>query len=179
MQEKITKIKSFNIKSLLPSIVYGGSDGAVSYFSLIAGAYGAGLSPKVIIAIGLSNLVADGFSMASADYLSEESRSEVKKNISLYSAILTFLSFIIIGALPMLPSFYSYFFSNAGPESVTSKSIFLTSGILTLFAFAFIGYMRAKVLNKNKTKSIIQSVLICSLSAAVAYFIGEYISKII
>jgi VIT1/CCC1 family predicted Fe2+/Mn2+ transporter len=90
---------------------------------------------------------------------------------------LTFLSFIIIGALPMLPSFYSYFFGET--SSVTSKSIFLTSGLFTLLAFAFIGYMRARILGKNKIKSILQSVLICSLSAAVAYFIGEYISKII
>ena len=37
----------------LPSIVYGGSDGAVSYFTLMAGAYGAGRSIKMLIEIGV------------------------------------------------------------------------------------------------------------------------------
>lgn len=173
MQEKMKT----NIKNYLPSIVYGGSDGAVSYFALIAGAYGAGLAPKIIIAIGLSNLIADGFSMASADYLAEDSKKESKSIDNLKSSLLTFLSFVIIGSIPMIPSFYSYFFGNT--NSVTTKNIFLISGIFTLFAFAFIGYLRARILNKNKLRSIAQSIFICGTSAAVAYFVGEYISKLI
>ena len=54
--------------SLLRDGVYGGIDGAVTTFAIVAGVMGAGLSTKVIIALGIANVLADGFSMAAANY---------------------------------------------------------------------------------------------------------------
>lgn len=48
--------------------VYGAIDGAVTTFAIVAGVMGAGLSPHVIIALGIANVLADGFSMAAANY---------------------------------------------------------------------------------------------------------------
>ncbi len=48
--------------------VYGAIDGAVTTFAIVAGVMGAGLSPRVIIALGMANVLADGFSMAAANY---------------------------------------------------------------------------------------------------------------
>jgi VIT1/CCC1 family predicted Fe2+/Mn2+ transporter len=48
--------------------VYGGIDGTVTTFAVVAGVAGAQLSPRVIIIIGLANLFADGFSMAASNY---------------------------------------------------------------------------------------------------------------
>ncbi|MBL4597458.1 MAG: VIT1/CCC1 transporter family protein [Rhizobiaceae bacterium] len=48
--------------------VYGGIDGAITTFAIVAGVVGAGLSAKVIIILGLANLIADGFSMAASAY---------------------------------------------------------------------------------------------------------------
>lgn len=48
--------------------VYGGIDGAVTTFAVIAGVAGAALSPAIILILGLANLIADGFSMAAANY---------------------------------------------------------------------------------------------------------------
>lgn len=48
--------------------VYGGIDGAVTTFAVIAGVAGASLSSGIILILGLANLVADGFSMAAANY---------------------------------------------------------------------------------------------------------------
>ncbi|MEO0624588.1 MAG: VIT1/CCC1 transporter family protein [Pseudomonadota bacterium] len=55
-------------RGLLRDAVYGGIDGAVTTFAIVAGVAGAGLSPFVIIALGLANVLADGFSMAAANY---------------------------------------------------------------------------------------------------------------
>jgi VIT1/CCC1 family predicted Fe2+/Mn2+ transporter len=48
--------------------VYGGIDGAVTTFAIVAGVVGAALSTKVILILGLANLLADGFSMAASNY---------------------------------------------------------------------------------------------------------------
>lgn len=55
-------------RGLLRDAVYGGIDGAVTTFAIVAGVAGAGLSPFVIVALGLANVLADGFSMAAANY---------------------------------------------------------------------------------------------------------------
>lgn len=52
----------------LRDAVYGGIDGAVTTFAIVAGVAGAGLSPFVIVALGLANVLADGFSMAAGNY---------------------------------------------------------------------------------------------------------------
>ena len=52
----------------LRDCIYGGIDGIVTTFAIVAGAIGASLSDRVVIILGLANLVADGFSMAAANY---------------------------------------------------------------------------------------------------------------
>ncbi len=48
--------------------VYGGIDGAVTTFAIVAGVVGAQLSAGIIVILGLANLLADGFSMAASNY---------------------------------------------------------------------------------------------------------------
>lgn len=55
--------------SYLRDWIYGGIDGAVTTFAVIAGVVGAGLQPYIVIILGLANLLADGFSMAASNYL--------------------------------------------------------------------------------------------------------------
>ena len=47
--------------------VYGGIDGAVTTFAIVAGVVGADLSSGVALILGVANLVADGFSMAASN----------------------------------------------------------------------------------------------------------------
>lgn len=54
--------------SYLKDTVYGAIDGAVTTFAIVAGVVGADLSTRVIIALGIANVLADGFSMAAANY---------------------------------------------------------------------------------------------------------------
>lgn len=54
----------------IKNIVYGGLDGIITTFSIIAAAVGASLEMKVIITMGVANLIADGISMGLGDYLS-------------------------------------------------------------------------------------------------------------
>lgn len=56
--------------------MFGGLDGIVTCFAIVATAYGAGLSPHAVFMLGISNLVADGFSMGLGDYFSAKSELE-------------------------------------------------------------------------------------------------------
>ena len=56
--------------------IYGGIDGAVTTFAVVAGVMGAGLSPAVVLVMGFANLAADGFSMAASNYLGTKAEHE-------------------------------------------------------------------------------------------------------
>lgn len=56
--------------------VYGGIDGSVTTFAVVAGSAGAGLDSSVIIILGFANLIADGFAMSVGSYLSNKSEQE-------------------------------------------------------------------------------------------------------
>ncbi len=49
--------------------IYGGIDGAVTTFAIVAGVVGAELSPAVVLVLGFANLLADGFAMAASNYI--------------------------------------------------------------------------------------------------------------
>ncbi len=67
-QEIMARINAPPGRGVLRDIVYGGIDGSVTTFAIVAGVAGAGLSPFVIVALGLANVLADGFSMAAGNY---------------------------------------------------------------------------------------------------------------
>jgi len=60
----------------LPDFVYGGIDGAVTTFAVVAGVVGAELSTTIILILGFANLLADGFSMAVGKYSSDKAELE-------------------------------------------------------------------------------------------------------
>jgi VIT1/CCC1 family predicted Fe2+/Mn2+ transporter len=62
--------------SYLRDWVYGGIDGAVTTFAIVAGAVGADLSPRVVLILGVANLVGDGFSMAAGDFSATRAERE-------------------------------------------------------------------------------------------------------
>lgn len=60
----------------LGEFVYGGMDGSVTTFAVVAGAVGAGLESSIIIILGFANLFADGFAMSIGAYLSAKTQKD-------------------------------------------------------------------------------------------------------
>lgn len=54
-------------------IVYGGHDGIITTFAIIAGSVGAGLGAITVVILGIANVVADAISMAASSYLARKS----------------------------------------------------------------------------------------------------------
>jgi vacuolar iron transporter family protein len=48
--------------------IYGGIDGTVTTFAIVAGVVGAELPGTVVLVLGLANLIADGFAMGAGNY---------------------------------------------------------------------------------------------------------------
>lgn len=71
----------------LGEFVYGGIDGSVTTFAVVAGSVGAGLDSAIIIILGFANLFADGFAMSIGAYLStrsEQDNYEKHKKVEYY-----------------------------------------------------------------------------------------------
>lgn len=66
-------MKINQLRDYLAEFVYGGMDGSVTTFAVVAGAAGAGLDSSVVIILGFANLIADGFSMSVGSYLAHSS----------------------------------------------------------------------------------------------------------
>ena len=65
--------------SYLRDFVYGAIDGSVTTFALVSGVAGAGLNPRIIIVLGLANLLGDGFSMAASNYLGTRTDEQLRE----------------------------------------------------------------------------------------------------
>ncbi|MGQ9516299.1 MAG: VIT1/CCC1 transporter family protein [Anaerolineae bacterium] len=61
-------------------LVYGGLDGIITTFAVVSGVAGAELGTHVVLILGLANLFADGFSMATGAFLSAKSEREYYEN---------------------------------------------------------------------------------------------------
>lgn len=56
--------------------VYGGIDGSVTTFAVVAGVEGASLPVSIVLIMGFANLLADGVSMAVGKYSSDKAEKE-------------------------------------------------------------------------------------------------------
>lgn len=63
------KILAVN-KDYVSEFVYGGIDGAITTFAVVAGAAGANAEIKWVLIFGFANLIADGFSMSVGNFFS-------------------------------------------------------------------------------------------------------------
>lgn len=220
----------------LGEFVYGGIDGAVTTFAVVAGSVGAGLDNKIIIILGFANLLADGFAMSIGAYLStksvkdnynkhkrieywevdnlpEKEREEVfeiyeqkgfkgelleqvvdtitadkdrwvdvmmkeellmveETKSPIMMGLVTYLSFILIGLIPLIIYVWDYISKFPG-------DLFLWTSIFTSIAFVFIGFLKTYITETSKLKGILETLILGILAATVSYFVGDILESII
>lgn len=61
---------------LLKPVIFGGLDGILTSFAIVAGAAGGKLSPEVVLILGFSNIFADALSMGVGEFLSSKANNE-------------------------------------------------------------------------------------------------------
>jgi VIT1/CCC1 family predicted Fe2+/Mn2+ transporter len=210
--------------SYLRDWVYGGIDGTVTTFAVVAGVIGADLSVITLFILGFANLVGDGFSMAAANFVGTQSEREehdyykaieemhtdtvpegeveevrqlfkrkgfvgddlerivahiisdrklwidtmLKEEYGLSAGIrnplkaasFTFIAFTVCGFVPLLPFLFKM------------SQAFLTSCVATGILFFLIGSLKSKWSIKPWWKLGLQTFLIGTIAAGLAYAVG-------
>lgn len=224
------------VQDYLGEFVYGGIDGSVTTFAVVAGSVGAGLDSAVIIILGFANLIADGFSMSVGAFLSAKSEQEnYKKHESIeyweienlrekeieevreiYEAkgfegelldqvvnkiiedddvwvdtmmkeelemtlddkspftvgLYTFVSFIIVGLIPLIVYLWDYF-------SKIQYDLFIMSCVLTSMAFILVGFLKSIVTGASRLRSTLETLLLGAIAAVLAYYVGDFLENLI
>ncbi len=148
---------------------------------MVAGVSGATLSPGVILALGLGNLFADGFSMGVGDFLGERSEQKLRAQLGKatqdrrlwLTGVVTFLAFILAGSLPLIPYIMSIF----GLVPVGNQ--FQTSIVTTGLALFGVGAVRTVAMKGIWWKNGLEVLLVGSIAAAIAYLVGAALRSMI
>lgn len=177
MAKKVNK----HIDTYLPEFVYGGIDGTVTTFAVVAATVGAGLSSTVIIILGIANLIGDGISMAVSAYLSAKSeraqaakqgKAEAEKD-STKIGVATFVSFVIVGFVPLLIYVVDALFD------LGLKNLFLIASLLSAAAFVGIGWLKSYVAEESQTRAIAETLILGVLASGAAYLLGDVLGKLV
>ncbi len=167
------KFSSIVSKYIAP-VVYGGTDGIVTTFAIIGGVYGASLSPVIVLVLGMSNVFADGFSMAASNYLSKKTESRLGENLSpMRSSLATFIAFIVVGLIPLIPFICAIF------VDMSNNAQFAWSIIATFLAFILLGIVRGEVMKKSPVGTAIETVIVGGVAAAIAYGVGVMLKGLV
>lgn len=161
----------------LGDTILGGIDGCITTFAIIASASGAGFSGMVAIILGIANLLADGYSMAISNFHATKSQREIFAQEEragkmdapqpLYAALSTFLAFILVGFLPLIPFF---FFSE-------TQISFWVSTLIACATFFTIGTVKGALTNKSLLLSGLSTFFTGGTAALLAYLIAAWLEK--
>lgn len=98
--------------------------------------------------------------------LSEQRKSPFKAGLS------TLLAFIFSGAVPLT----AYILAYAGKYRIDP---FVLSSLVTVFTFILIGYIKTYVTQIGLLRSILETLLLGTAAAMAAYFLGDYLEKLL
>lgn len=154
------------MKKHVSAIVYGGLDGIITTFAVVAGSVGGNVSNIVIIILGFSNLLADGFSMGAGAYLSATSDNNQSKSKALAAGIATFISFNVFGLIPL----GAYLMTNA---FIHDKAIaFPIAFVIVGVSLALLGWVKANLSEQKVRTEILRTLSVGYVAAIVAYGVG-------
>ncbi len=86
--------------------------------------------------------------------------------------LVTFISFIIMGFVPLLSYVLNY-------ASVIEVNMFEVSIILTGLCFVGIGYLKSIVTNSSRIRSVLETLLLGAAAAILSYFVGSALESLL
>lgn len=238
MKTSIQRLKA-KFSEYFKEVIYGGIDGVVTTFAVVAGFAGAAitnseatqLSFVIVLLFGLANLFADAASMGLGNFLSVRSEkglyeavrkkemvklntdatAEIQVTVNLlkergfdeenaqtlaviysqnqeywmdfllqnreemtdprgeneiFTGLATFISFMIFGAIPLLPFMLQ--------ESGDPATAFLFSSVGTFIGLITLGLLKWRVIGDKLVASLTEVILVGGTAAMLAYFVGTF-----
>jgi predicted membrane protein (TIGR00267 family) len=160
-------------------LVYGANDGIITTFAIVASSAGANLPPSIVVVLGVANMLADGFSMATSNYLARKSEQEYKNTLisekeneikkkPVKNALATFLAFVLSGTVPLLPYIFGI-----------KDNAFTYAIIATSIALFTVGSLRTRITKTKWWLAGLEMLILGASAATVAYVIGKFLGQII
>ena len=241
LNEHLETEHAFSSAKYIKNIIYGGLDGIITTFSIIAAAVGANLDERYVIAMGVANLFADAISMGVGEYLSlsfennyilsekkkeenefEKNReSEINELVELYekeglkkddskkivnilaskpsykpifikymlqlelgldipdnnpkkSGLVTFISFMIFGSIPVLCYILLHVF-----EYGNYTLAFVINSVISLVSIFILGVLQSIITKQDILKCSLKLTLNGFIASSTAFLIGYGIEKLI
>ena len=153
---------------MISEFIYGGMDGVITTVAIVAGIMGANISTKYALVLGLANLCADGFSMGISRYNSLVDIDSSSNRRSIVSGLLTFVSFVSMGSIPLIP----FLFVSLSNEA-TLKYMLM---IFSVAAFLTIGLLKG-IYSKKWIKSILEVLVIGMIGVCISFYVAQYAKK--
>ena len=158
----------------LGDLVYGANDGIITTFAVVAGVAGADLSTRIVLILGVANLVADGFSMAASNVLAIRAKTSIERTstgvitepYAVRHGLATFAAFIVAGAVPLL----AYLFHGNPAER------FRITTFLTLSTLFIVGALRGLISGEKWWVGGLEMLGIGALAAWVAWYAGRLLA---
>jgi VIT1/CCC1 family predicted Fe2+/Mn2+ transporter len=92
----------------------------------------------------------------------------------LHLGLATFVAFILLGSVPLL----AYLFTVIN-GTTTGDTLFIITCILTLIAFAIIGYCKGYVTKTNRIKAVLETMFLGGSAAAISFIVGKSLESLI
>jgi len=164
------------VRHYMRDLIYGANDGIITTFAVVAGVAGGALSANAVLVIGVANLAADGFSMGAGNFLAIRAHESARAAEDLPEeeahparhGLVTFLAFVIAGAVPLLPYVLR-----------THVDMQLGwSAALTLTALFSVGATRALVTAERWWWAGLEMLFVGAVVAASAYAAGAFVADV-
>lgn len=160
----------------LKQVIFGGIDGIITTFAVVAGFNGAqeadpqNFGIATVLLFGFANLFSDASSMGLGNFVAERSEAKLNKTKNgkspLFTSIVTICSFITFGLTPLLPYVIK--------PVLNFEILFITSCTTSLMGLSALGILRFLLTKEKWYKSLSEVLGIGTISALVAYFVGTF-----
>lgn len=165
------------LNNYFKNIIYGGIDGIITMFNIIAGIKGGGLKYYVILIVGVAALFSDAVSMGFSSFLSEKAhniflkkkgRKQENENDNEYlHGLTTFMSFIIFGSIPLITYLLTKNINNS----------FMITVFSTVFSLFILGIFQSYYTQQIWYVASFSLIFYGLIAAFISYTIANKISK--
>lgn len=150
----------------LRNFIFGAEDSLVSTVGLLSGVSFAGLSSRNIIVSGAILILVEALSMGAGVYVSEDSANEITdgnhQDNQSSDALVMFVSYLLIGLIPLLP----YIFVG------NTRSAFYYSVGFTIISLFCLGIFKGFYVKKHIFKSALKITLIGAAVTLISVSVG-------
>lgn len=153
-------------RGYLRNFIFGAEDSLVSTVGLLSGISFAGFGSSAIVLSGLILILVEAISMAAGVYLSEDSANELpasgQKDNTLVDSAIMLVSYLLIGAIPLLPYVLL-------PGSTIAFHLSVVSSLIALFA---VGVIKGLFVQKSPLYSGLKLAVVGGVVILIAILVG-------